>query len=146
MSPYEIEQGCLPWPCILCEGTVAGVAKRATSSHAGHFRPIAVVSLIYRTWSSVRSAELLQWLSPLVPSEVLGFLQGRQTADLWCTLQSRIEDALLTGGALCGATSDVVKAFDRFGRFFQTVMHRIGVAPQILTAWSAMLTQLKRTF
>ena len=52
----QIEQGS-PWPPQLLTGLISSLEKKETSEFVGDFRPICVLSAIYRTWSSIRARE-----------------------------------------------------------------------------------------
>ena len=64
---HRIEQG-QPWPASVVTGIVFALEKLPDARLVTHYRPITVFSLIYRTWSTIRSKELLTHLQHSAPA------------------------------------------------------------------------------
>ena len=77
----EIEMGA-SWPRQLVLGIVAALAKIPTASQTKHYRPITILPVIFRTWSSIRARQILNHLQPLAPPTCAGSVPGRQAADI----------------------------------------------------------------
>ena len=135
------------WPRQLLQGAVFSLEKVPHAQSVNEYRPITVMPLAYRIYTTLRSREVLLHLRQHVPPTLLGNIPGRQAASLWWTMQHRIELALQASEPLTGATSDLVKAFNHLPRevTFQ-VASCMGVHPNIIKAWAASTTQLKRHF
>ena len=135
------------WPRQLLQGAVHSLEKTPGAETVNEYRPITIMPLAYRVYSSLRSREILNHLKKHVPPTLLGNIPGRQASSLWWNMQHRIELALQSAEPLTGATSDVVKAFNHLPRevTFQVAI-RMGVHPQIIRAWAASTTQLRRHF
>ena len=135
------------WPRQLLQGAVFSLEKVPQAQTVNEYRPITVMPLAYRIYTTIRSREVLLHLRQHVPPTLLGNIPGRQASTLWWTMQHRIELALQASQPLTGATSDIVKAFNHLPRevTFQ-VARCMGVHPDIIRAWASAATQLKRHF
>ena len=109
---HGIERGTCQCPRQLLTGIVKCLAKSSIAEQVNDFRPIVIFSLIYRTWGAIRCNDLLRQLAPLFDCDAYSFLPGREAAEYWYTLQSRIEIATQCSSGLAGITTDLVKAFN----------------------------------
>ena len=80
------------------------------------FRPIIVLSLICRTWSSIRARQALSHLAQLMDCPAYGFLPSREAQELWVPLQGLIEVHAKRGQPSVGCVADVEKAFNHLPR------------------------------
>ena len=96
-----IEQGH-QWPRQLVLGIVAALAKIPTASQTKHFRPITILPVIFRTWSSIRARQILAHLQPFAPPTCAGSVPGRQAADIWYHIMANIEVAQFAKADLAG--------------------------------------------
>ena len=141
-----IEQGN-QWPRQLVLGIVAALAKIPTASQTKHFRPITILPVIFRTWSSIRARQILTHLQPFAPPTCAGSVPGRQAADIWCHIMASIEVAQFAKADLAGGVVDLEKAFNMLPRIpVLEFMRILKVAPPILVAWSRALVSLERRF
>ena len=142
-----VEQGQTEWPTQLLEAFVIALAKKDCSHTPDHFRPIALLSIVYRCWSSLRARQFLRQLMAYIHTDAYGFLPERETAQIWLLLQAHIECCLQASMPLGGLSTDVVKAFNYIQRppLFYLATH-VG-APQRLTGpWASFLAGLRRRF
>ena len=142
-----VEQGQTEWPTQLLEAFVIALAKKDGSHTPDHFRPIALLSIVYRCWSSLRARQFLRQLMAYIYTDAYGFLPERETAQIWLLLQAHIECCLQASMPLGGLSTDVVKAFNYIQRppLFYLATH-VG-APQRLTGpWASFLAGLRRRF
>jgi hypothetical protein len=107
---HRIECNETPWPTALLYGVVSVIAKDVNSATVDRFRPFVIFPVIYRTWASIRSSQMLRLLAPYMDSGAFGFLPGCETSQLWMTLQSDIECALQEGSSMVGLSTDLVRA------------------------------------
>ena len=107
----KIEDG-LEWPTQTMQAIVVLLKKHATARLVGEYRPIVVMSLIYRVWASIRARDLLAQFGHVFEHHSFGFLPKRGALQYWWSLQSSIEVALQTGESLSGLTADIVKAYN----------------------------------
>jgi len=135
------------WPLQLLCGAVHSLEKIPNAQNVAQYRPITIMPLVYRIYTTLRSREVLQHLAKYVPPTLLGNMPGKQATSLWWSLQHRVELALQMKAPLTGATSDLIKAFNHLPRevTFQ-IAKCMGVHPRIITAWTSATVFLKRHF
>ena len=136
-----------PWPEQWLEGHVFALEKVEGAQEVGAFRPITIFSIAYRTWSSLRSKQLLRHLCQFAAATCFGNLPRRHTAQVWWMLQETLEHASHNAMNLSGAVMDVVKAFNHLPRMvlLETAC-RLSVAPGLIRGWAKALTCLSRRF
>ena len=100
------------WPEVLKIGFVHSLPKKPEATKANDFRPVIIYSTIYRSWGSLRARRFLRFLAGRVDEKQLGFMEGREAAELWLLLQALIEKNLQDGQPLCGFVTDLRKAFE----------------------------------
>ena len=143
-----IEDGNAEWPQQMLEGLVIALAKPGNDgSKSSHYRPIVLLSMLYRNWASLRSRQLLQRISRYIPEDVHGFLPGREPMHTWLQIQATVEVSLQSGTDLVGLSTDVVKAFNAIRRepLFQLASH-LGVESSIIRPWKSFLHGMGRRF
>lgn len=141
-----IEQGN-EWPRQLVVGVVAALAKIPTATTTNHFRPITILPVAFRTWSSIRARQILQHLQKVTPPTCAGSVPGKQAADVWYNVMVQVETAQCSQTTLAGGVVDLEKASNMLLRMPVLEFLRIlGVPPQILLAWSKALVALERRF
>ena len=148
LSLFEaIEQANTTWPEQWLTSFVIALSKRDDPSGVNDYRPVVLLSILYRTWSSLRARQFLQQMVQWTPDTALGFMPGCETTQIWLTLQGEIELSLQEHSALGGIATDIVKAFEHIGRpqLFQLLAH-IGVPSNITHPWSTFLSNFKRRF
>ncbi|CAK8992531.1 LINE-1 reverse transcriptase-like [Durusdinium trenchii] len=126
----------------------AFVAKKDCSHTPDHFRPIALLSIVYRCWSSLRARQFLRQLIAYIHTDAYyGFLPEKETAQIWLLLQAQIECCLQAAMPLGGLSTDVVKAFNHIQRppLFFLAAH-VGAPPRLLQPWADFLVGLRRRF
>ena len=103
------------WPQGLLDAYIAMIRKAEGDSTALGQRPLFVLPVVYRLWSSVRLAHLKEWFSSWVPDSVFSAGKGVSSVDAWYATAIDIEEVL--GHA---RHSDfhifVVKSFDTVDR------------------------------
>lgn len=143
----KVEQGQMAWPQQWLVGIVHSLEKYDQPASVTGYRPITIFSLVYRTWASIRSKEILRHLLPMTSSSSYGNLPSRSATDMWMTLQQEIESNLSAAQPTCGAVLDVVKCFNHLPRVpIFGVLRHMGVSAQVLRAWSSALCRMERRF
>ena len=141
----ELEQQ--PWPKQLLLGFVCMLNKRNGREDANGYRPICLYSVIYRTWSGIRARHLLAALRRVVPDGLLGFVPGKEAAELWYSVQLEIEVCCQTGGSLLGLSTDISKCFNNLPRLPLLAMAaHVGLPWRLLGPWSSFLQRTERRF
>lgn len=92
----EAEQG-RPWPDSMMVGLISTLEKVEHANTPNQFRPICILSLCYRVWSSIRTKQLILWLSSHSPEGLFGNRAGCDASQLWWQLASQIESAIVDG-------------------------------------------------
>ena len=75
----KFEQHDYSWPQALAKAWIAAIPK--TKREAGDIRPIAVLPVLHRLWSSARGAVLRDWLNKLQPVCQCAYRAGRSVED-----------------------------------------------------------------
>ena len=142
----DVEAG-KPWPNQMIQGWVIALEKLADPSGVNHYRPITIFSIAYRTWSSIRSKEIIQHLEALAPASCTGNLPHRSAQDVWYRVLGMIEASHHTGQELSGAVLDLVKCFNLLPRFpTLKIMEHFNVDRRILTGWASAQCSMRRRF
>ena len=142
----QVEEGAY-WPQAMMEAQVTALAKTVDSPYTSQFRPITVISFVYRVWATIRSRQLIRWLLRFVPSTLIGNLPGRTTANIWYSLQEEIEVAQSEGRDIIGMATDVVKCYNTLPRWpILCLAKHLGVGASLILPWHKCLIQLKRRF
>ena len=142
-----IENGTVEWPAQILNGFVCAVNKQNGRSGADGYRPICLLSVIYRVWASIRTKQLLRSLAQTAPAEMFGFMPAKETADMWIFLQAQVEVACLRGVPLAGGMADVVKAFNGLPRVpLLRAAARLGFPQCVLKPWVSFISLVKRRF
>ena len=143
----QIETGHKQWPTQWTTGIVHCLEKSDNSQHASDYRPITIFSLVFRTWSSIRSTQVLQHLREIVPLGCCGNIPAKSATDVWYAMQAEIEDAYDHDRPLCGIVCDIQKCFNNLPREpLLQVLLRLGIAPPIIRSWCNALTTISRRF
>ena len=115
-------EGGEPWPQQTCFGVVEALAKVDGAHEVSTFRPIVVLSLLYRTWGSIRSRQLLARLTPHLPDGQIGFVPGQEAMNIWALGTAMVDLSCQGGVALCGLSSVLVRAFNCIPRTRATAL------------------------
>ncbi|CAJ1449680.1 unnamed protein product [Effrenium voratum] len=142
----NIEHGA-QWPQQLLTGFAHGIAKCPEAEEVSQFRPIIVLSMIYRNWASLRARQGLSKLSQLMDCPAFGFLPSREAQEIWLPLQALIELRAQQDQPLVGCVADVEKAFNHLPRLpIKQVAKHVGFPSDFVEAWHRFLTGFSRRF
>ena len=135
------------WPQQLLHGGVFSLEKKPGANQVHEFRPITILPTVYRIWSSIRSRELIQFLSGFAPTSLFGNVKGRSSVNMWWAAQSLAEQSMYDDQVAVGAIADLQKAFNCLPRLplFHLAI-KLGVPNRILRPWLHMLVGLERHF
>ena len=129
-------------------GLVAALAKVPSASKTSQFHPVTILPVAFRTWSFIRSRQILKHLQPFAPPTCAGNVPGKQASDIWYHIMINVEVAHYAQAQLTGG-GDLEKAFNMLPRFpILQILHRLNVTVPILRAWSQAqaLVALERRF
>lgn len=135
------------WPVQALVGIITALAKVPGATRVQQFRPITVLSMVYRVWSTFRARQALRHLGTLAGPQVIGNLPGKTAGQVLFTLQRRLEHAQIYTKPLVGMVADLVKAFNVLPRFPTWMLcHALGLADGLIRAWAGAVIPLKRHF
>ena len=143
----DVETGTTTWPRQLLKGLCIPIAKLQQAHEVGHYRPIVILSLVYRTWGACRARQMIRQLAPYAKAGQFGFLPGHEPLELWMSLQASIETAIDNAVDMQGLTTDLIKAFNYVPRdFTEALAEHLGMPNTILQPWMAFLQNFERAF
>ncbi|CAK9009047.1 LINE-1 retrotransposable element ORF2 protein [Durusdinium trenchii] len=135
------------WPAQILRGFGLPLPKCLNAEETHQFRPIIILSMLYRSWASHHSRALLAQLSHYVGSDAKGFLPKREAGQLWHYIQALVEVALQERSALAGCVGDIIKAFENVPRRPLIEVCRIlGIPDSLLRPWQSFLDNFQRHF
>ena len=135
------------WPEQLLHGAIHSLAKVPNAEEVGQLRPVTVLPMMYRVWSSIRSRQILAHLGTVAPPTMLGNMPHKDAPTFWWQLQLEVENAQLTDMPMAGVTTDLIKAFNGLPR--EPIFHaarKLGIPECILRAWKAAAAGIQRHF
>ena len=62
LDVYRHAEFCGEWPEQATQAVISALEKRPNASRVEHYRPITIMNLVYRIWSSIRSRQCLRHL------------------------------------------------------------------------------------
>ena len=95
------------WPAQLVSGRVCALPKCDSPSRPDDFRPICVLGLLYRCWSSCQSRSILSHLHPTLPEGLFGSRPQCHASQVWHHLLWAVEAAHCQAYGLHGLAADL---------------------------------------
>ena len=135
------------WPAQVLDARVSALEKTPDAATVVQYRPICVLSVTYRTWSSLRAKEALGHLASIAPPTLFGNMPGRSAGGVWYQMQLAIEQAHMDDHPLVGVLLDLSKAFNTLPRppVFALAL-KLGLPRELVVAWSGAVAKLARRF
>ncbi|CAE7393753.1 Pol [Symbiodinium sp. CCMP2592] len=135
------------WPAQVLDARVSALEKVPDAATVTQYRPICVLSVTYRTWSSLRAKEALRHLASIAPPTLFGNMPGRSAGCVWYQMQLAIEQAHMEDQPLVGVLLDLSKAFNTLPRppVFALAL-KLGLPRELVVAWSSAVAKLARRF
>ena len=157
MSPFHtrqliallsaIEDNQTEWPKQLLEGLVIAIAKCDDAHRPNEYRPIVLLSIIYRCWASLRARQMLAQLEMYIHSDAHGFLPSREPGQTWLHIQAAVETAIQSKQQLAGIGTDFVKAFNCISRKpLWFLAEAVGIPNTLLHPWRSFVQKFTRRF
>ena len=142
-----IEENRTTWPLQFLHGMINSLPKTSEPNGPSDFRPVVILPVACRAWSSIRSRQMIRFLLPYVSEGAYGFLPGKEPMQIWASLQGHIECASQGSLGLSGLSTDLRKAFNCIARppTFALASH-LGAPQRLIHAWSTYLQDFDRTF
>eukprot|EP00435_Cladocopium_sp_Y103_P022302 s1286_g5.t1 len=135
------------WPAQLVDGKVSCLAKNPDPQGVLEFRPITVLGLLYRCWSSHQAREAIRALESVLPATLFGSRPGCHATQVWGKLLWSVEHSFMHDIQLSGLNADIVKAFNHLPRLvvFEACAW-LGLPPPMLLAWAGAVSSMQRRF
>ena len=135
------------WPQQLVTGMVCPARKHQEAKSPGDYRPIILLSFLYRLWSSVASKALLGALASRVGTHIYGYVPGRRPQDLWFVVQMLVECSYFDNDLMTGFNLDLEKCFNCLPRMpILGALTAMKAPAEVLVPWKGALQQLQRRF
>ena len=132
-------------PTFLLTGRVNVLAKVPDPTGYTDGRPICILPVLYRLWTSVCCKQLLRVWSARMPPGVCGGLPGRSARDITYYLQHIIELSCLSDTPVSGFVLDIVKCFNALPRPpIEALLIHLGCPPHLAQGWIYGLHRMGR--
>lgn len=144
----DIEAGRREWPQSILVGHITAIEKHGAAASPSDYRPICVLSMVYRTWGTIRSKQMLAWLDKFAPAHLTGNRPGHATMDVWFELALMVERASHDDDAqVAGLVTDVCKCFNTLHRgVVYACARKCGFDAAFLAAWFSAASKVQRCF
>ena len=135
------------WPQQLVTGFVCPARKKSEAEAPKDYRPIILLSFLYRLWAMAASRSALSTMAAFASTHTYGFVPSKRTSDLWYVLQCAIEMCGESGKGTAGYNLDLVRCFNCLPReVLLFACGRLGMSQGTIQGWRQALTQLERRF
>ena len=105
------------WPKQLLHGVNSYLLKPGGDPYEPlDYRPILILSIIYRRWASLRLRQMRRWVESWQLEEMFAGIRGRGAADAWWSDALLREWATATGQFFAASDFDIFKCFDQLPR------------------------------
>ena len=142
-----LDRGEIPWHPAALTGLIALIEKKEGACVPQDFRPICVLSMLYRTWSSLRARQCLQFLHRIAPDNQFGNRPNKSAKNVWWQVAQLIEAYNAKDWELAGVITDIVKCFNNLPRFPIAFAARWLKFPrQFVAAWFHVTGSISRRF
>ncbi len=131
----------------LWQARSVALLKTVEPQTTGDYRPITVLSLIYRLWSSFQAKFWLRALDQSLHPLLCGNRPNCSTSTVWRWILKEIEMASLDASPVSGFVADLVKAYNTLPRLptmFSAEL--LGISHGVVTAWAGALSSIRRHF
>ena len=147
LSLYERAEHDGTWPSPVMAGAVRSLAKVAEPQTTGDYRPITILSLVYRLWSSFQARKWLRILNHSLHPLLCGNRPECSTGTVWRWILQEIEQARHVDVPVCGFVADLVKAYNTLPRLPTMYAAKLmGISHGVVTAWAGGLSSVRRHF
>ena len=135
------------WPLQCMAGSAQSLTKVDTPTCAGEFRPVTVLGLLYRIWSSHHSRHWVRALAPHLDENLSGNRPGHSPATVWRKILSAIDTSHRDNSVAAGFVVDLVKAYNTLPRYPVLFASKLlGVGQNTLMGWTGALSLIRRHF
>ena len=132
-------------PDFLLLGRVNVLAKTVDPQGYNDGRPICVLPVLYRAWTSVFCQQVLRRWAPHLPPGLYGGVPGKSAKDITFKLQHDVEVSCAQDTPLSGFVLDIQKCFNALPRPpLKELMCRMGAPRPLVHTWLEGLSRLGR--
>ena len=147
LSMYARAEADGSWPVQPMVGVVRSLAKVPQPGGVNDYRPITVLGLLYRVWSTVHARFWLRKLDAVVDPFLYGSRSGCRASQVWRFMLDQVEWAQHTSHGIAGVVLDLSKAFNTLPRYPTfAVAKLLGIHQSTLVGWAGALKLLERRF
>ena len=147
VSMFERAECDGSWPVQPLVGVVKSLAKVPLPGGTNDYRPITVLGLLYRVWSTVHARFWLRRLDSIIDPFLFGSRAGCRAAHVWRFMLDQIEWSQHTADGVAGIILDLSKAFNTIPRYPTfAVAKMMGIHQSTLLGWAGALSGLQRRF
>eukprot|EP00435_Cladocopium_sp_Y103_P023884 s375_g5.t2 len=143
----DLEQSAAPWPQACMVGLISAIEKHSAAASPSEYRPITVLSMVYRTYASIRTKQLLRWIHSFADPGLKGNMPNQSTTQVWRMLAEQIEHAHYGEYEWSGIVTDICKCFNTLPRHVVYFCGRhLGIPAFFMRAWLTNVSQIERRF
>ena len=146
-SMYAQAEATGDWPSQVVAGRVSCIPKTSHPEKVLDFRPITVLGLLCRCWSTHHARHAIRGLESILPVGLFGSRPRRFAGQLWSQVLWAVEHAYESAISLCGIIVDLQKAFNFLPRdvIFESCA-LVGIPFAVLRGWAGALSTMARRF
>ena len=141
-----IEKGA-KWPDLWTQARVVVLSKGFEPKSPLDIRPISILPKIYRTWSRLRSLEVLRHIGSILPPQVAATAGGISADSLAAYTATVVEDAFWNREDKCGVVIDIIKCYNMIPWTPSAVLlEKLKIPHQYITGLMSLLKNIRRSF
>ena len=141
-----IEKGA-KWPDLWTQARVVVLSKGFEPKSPLDFRPISILLKIYRTWSRLRSLEVLRHIGSILPPQVAATAGGISADSLAAYTATVVEDAFWNREDKCGVVIDIIKCYNMIPWTPSAMLlEKLKIPHQYITGLMSLLKNIRRSF
>ncbi|CAE7360715.1 unnamed protein product, partial [Symbiodinium sp. CCMP2456] len=134
------------WPKALTRARMSLLYRTDQVGQVETTRPITILASVFRLWGKIMARKIANHIGGALPATLYGSVPGRSTSDMISSVQTRLEQALISGQPLYGVSFDFSKAYNTLPRnVLQQLNQRLGLQ-KLWDPYSTFLAQLERHF
>ena len=141
---YNLIEDTGKWPRSSCVAKAAFVYEEgAPHGKVMSYRPLLIMSTLYRKWAAIRLISLTKWISMWAMGTMFAGIGSQGAEDAWYLAAINLEDMVIRGVPYCGGTADIMKFFDQIPReLIYALCKKAGMPRDILETYAAFQENL----
>ena len=145
----ELVESTGTWPQGLLDAFIAMIPKADGNSTPSGQRPLSLLPVVYRLWTSLRLGHLREWVDGWLRESVYSLGNGLSSVEAWFSTALDIEEVLSgTGGdQLHVVVADVIKSSDTVDRsILDCALGRLGLPGWLRKVYFSFHSQVRLRF